>query len=520
MQPTLAQLLAAYPDQMRLVFKNQPLPFHEHAALAAEAALAAHEQGKFWEMHDRLFQNQAALGRRSLEDHAKTLGLDLARFRKALDDSKFREQVAKEAQIANEAGLRGTPSFLINGVAVHGAQPLEYLKAHVERAIARAKGLPLPPEPVRPAPSPSAWTLGNHWPPPRVALPDELLGERVRVPFAIADAPWLGPSKAPVEILYFNDVGCASCSRGKTLVDGLRRTYGDLVRIVAIPLPASRDGWLFAQAAWAAHAQGAFWKLHDRLLSTPETHDREALFRIAGELGLDLDAFRAALEGTHIRSRVEDDVKRVVEAGFRGGPAFVVNGRCADGPVALVLLVEGALKAAGRVPPPLPAPTVVARPQSLAGVLSSAQLFFVEPREEAWAATIEQQLGPVVLRDLRAIDPGVTGVKIECKTSLCRIRWKHSKKRLALRAFTEQVYRAGWIDPRVQVEEVHMAVREQRAYVYGPGAPTAVERNAPQETTEASLARFKSRRAASLFGLRTGRTKAREDLPVELLPKE
>lgn len=76
------------------------------------------------------------------------------------------------------------------------------------------------------------------------------------------------PSKAPVEILYFNDYSCTSCNRSKPWVDGLRRTYGDLVRIVAIPYPVTPEGPLVAQAAWAAHAQGAFWKLHDRLLST------------------------------------------------------------------------------------------------------------------------------------------------------------------------------------------------------------------------------------------------------------
>ena len=88
--PTLRELEKAYPDQIRLVWKHLPLAFHESAPLAAEAALAAGEQGKFWEMHDRLFAAQDRLDLPALEEHARALALDVPSFRAALDGAKFK----------------------------------------------------------------------------------------------------------------------------------------------------------------------------------------------------------------------------------------------------------------------------------------------------------------------------------------------------------------------------------------------------------------------------------------------
>ncbi|HET9957856.1 MAG TPA: thioredoxin domain-containing protein, partial [Polyangiaceae bacterium] len=87
---------AKYSDKVRFVFRQFPLPMHSHAHLAAEAALAANEQGKFWEFHDKLFENQRALDRAALESHAKDAGLNVAQFKKALDDKKHNAQVDED----------------------------------------------------------------------------------------------------------------------------------------------------------------------------------------------------------------------------------------------------------------------------------------------------------------------------------------------------------------------------------------------------------------------------------------
>jgi protein-disulfide isomerase len=118
-----------------VAFKQFPLPMHDKAELAAEAALAANEQGKFWQMHDKLFANQSNLDRPSLESYAKDLGLDLEKFRAALDSGRFKAQIAKDKVQGSSAGVSGTPSFVVNGKLVVGAQPFEEFKRAIDEAL-------------------------------------------------------------------------------------------------------------------------------------------------------------------------------------------------------------------------------------------------------------------------------------------------------------------------------------------------------------------------------------------------
>ncbi|MBI5549412.1 MAG: thioredoxin domain-containing protein, partial [Deltaproteobacteria bacterium] len=129
------QIEQTYGNKVAIVFKQYPLPFHDKAGLAAEAALAAHEQGKFWQMHDKLFANQNALERQSLEKYAQELGLDMAKFRAALDSGKYKEQIKKDMEEGSAAGVSGTPSFVINGKLVVGAQPFEAFKKEIDEAL-------------------------------------------------------------------------------------------------------------------------------------------------------------------------------------------------------------------------------------------------------------------------------------------------------------------------------------------------------------------------------------------------
>lgn len=117
-EPTLAELRKTYGTKIRFVWKNLPLPFHPNAHAAAEAAVEAQSQkgdGAFWKMHDALFEHQEGdgLSRTSLDDYAKTAGLDLKRFDDALDSGKHKKRVDDEAQSANAAGIAGTPTFVI-----------------------------------------------------------------------------------------------------------------------------------------------------------------------------------------------------------------------------------------------------------------------------------------------------------------------------------------------------------------------------------------------------------------------
>jgi len=111
---------------------HQPLPFHDKAHLAAEATMAAHAQGKFWEMHDKLFANNTALGRPELEQYAKEIGLDVTKFKAALDSGAFKARVDADSAAGTKAGASGTPTFFINGRKLVGAQPVEQFKAVID----------------------------------------------------------------------------------------------------------------------------------------------------------------------------------------------------------------------------------------------------------------------------------------------------------------------------------------------------------------------------------------------------
>ncbi|HEX3905569.1 MAG TPA: thioredoxin domain-containing protein [Polyangia bacterium] len=138
--PTVRQLETDYKGKLRIAFKQFPLPFHDKAHLAAEAALAANEQGKFWQMHDKMFANQQALDRPSLEKYAQEIGLDMTKFKAALDSGKFKDKVDAEDKEGAAFGVTGTPTFFVNGTRLVGAQPLEAFKAVIDKELKGSKG--------------------------------------------------------------------------------------------------------------------------------------------------------------------------------------------------------------------------------------------------------------------------------------------------------------------------------------------------------------------------------------------
>ena len=134
--PTLQQIKQEYRDRVRLVFKHNPLPFHAQAMDAHKASLAAGEQGKFWEMHDQLFEDQQALDPDSLKAHAQQLGLDLAAFESAMNSPEVAAKIDADKAQARELGASGTPSFFINGRFLSGAQPYEVFRERIEAELA------------------------------------------------------------------------------------------------------------------------------------------------------------------------------------------------------------------------------------------------------------------------------------------------------------------------------------------------------------------------------------------------
>lgn len=113
---TIEQVLKEYPNDVKFVFKQFPLVrIHPQATPAAKASLAAHKQGKFWEMHDKLFANQKQLDNDSLKRYAQELGLDMAKFEADMNSPEIAKQVEDEMKQANTNQVTGTPTLFVNG---------------------------------------------------------------------------------------------------------------------------------------------------------------------------------------------------------------------------------------------------------------------------------------------------------------------------------------------------------------------------------------------------------------------
>jgi protein-disulfide isomerase len=114
-QPTLRQVLQAYPNEVKLVYKDFPLSFHQHARNAAKAARAAGEQGKYWEMHDLIFEKYSSLTVEMFKEFAAKLNLDMNRFASDFSSNKYDNLIQQDMNLGRKAGVAGTPTLFMNG---------------------------------------------------------------------------------------------------------------------------------------------------------------------------------------------------------------------------------------------------------------------------------------------------------------------------------------------------------------------------------------------------------------------
>jgi protein-disulfide isomerase len=131
--------LEAYPNDVRFVYKNYPLPFHKNAMPAAKAAVAAGRQGKFWEMHDKIFENYRALNDDFYAKAAGELGLDVEKFKKDFEAPETQALISEEMKQAQAASVRGTPTIFINGKKPQG-RSLELYKGIIDGILKEKKG--------------------------------------------------------------------------------------------------------------------------------------------------------------------------------------------------------------------------------------------------------------------------------------------------------------------------------------------------------------------------------------------
>lgn len=133
---TMDQVAQQYGDKVKIAFKHFPLDFHRQAKPASIAALAAGEQGKFWEMHDKLFENQKALDKDSMMKYAQEIGLNMAKFKADIESDTVKKAVETDDAEAQRVGANGTPTMFINGEKFVGAQPFDAFKSKIDEKLA------------------------------------------------------------------------------------------------------------------------------------------------------------------------------------------------------------------------------------------------------------------------------------------------------------------------------------------------------------------------------------------------
>ena len=301
---TVKQLLKEYKGKIRVVFKHFPLSFHKDAHLAAQASMAAHEQGKFWPYHDKLFANIRNLKKNDLIRYARDLKLDIGKFKAALDSGKYKKYVDKDLASASSAGANGTPTFIINGNKVVGAQPISAFKRVIDAVLAGKK-------------------VPSNAPPRRPTRPSGPVKVNVK------GAPSFGPANAKVTVVAFSDFQCPFCSRGAKVIDQIKKEYKGKVKVVFKHLPLSfhKDAHLAAQASMAANEQGKFWAYHDKLFANMRNLKKADLIKYAGQLKLNVSKFKAALDSGKFKKYVDNDASEAGRVGADGTPTFFINGQ-------------------------------------------------------------------------------------------------------------------------------------------------------------------------------------------------
>ncbi len=351
--PALKQLDEAFPGKLRWSFKHNPLPFHQRALPAALAVEAAREQkgdAGFWAMHDRLFESAPALDQAALEKAATAVGLDLPRFRAALEGKAAEPRIRRDQAAVTALGASGTPAFFINGRKLSGAQPFESFRAVVAEELQKAEALVAggtPPSQVyaklqegaatapvmvaQPGAAPGAPPPPAQ-PPAQPAAPAPSPYKKVTVR---ADDPARGPADARLTIVLFSDFQCPFCGRVEPTLKQLEETFKGKVRVVwkQQPLPMHPNAMPAALASEAAREQGKFWPYHARLFQNQNALSQADLEKAAVDTRLDLRRFKASMAGPLAKARVEEDQRLAGQVGANGTPNMFFNCRQVVGAV-------------------------------------------------------------------------------------------------------------------------------------------------------------------------------------------
>jgi protein-disulfide isomerase len=323
--PSLEQVLRNNSSNVQLILKHIPLSIHPDSALAHQAALAAAEQGKFWQMNDLLFTHQKKIKLPDLLEYARQLNLNLPLFQKRLQSGYYKTAIASDWNMAESLGVESTPTFFVNGQKLVGEQTPEQLQSAIEGRTA--------PVPSGPAASVASLDLSH--------------------------SPFLGPANAPITIVEFSDLQCPFCARVVPTIKALMAQYPTQIKFVFknFPLDFHADSRLAHQAALAAAEQGKFWEMHDLVFANQESMKRNNLFQKARLLHLDMEKFSADLDSEKIKNQIDSDRQSGAALRVDGTPTFYINSLQYSGAISLEKFqtaVNQELISLGRLVPVVP----------------------------------------------------------------------------------------------------------------------------------------------------------------------
>lgn len=328
---TLSQLETRYGEKLRIVFKNNPLPFHKRAEPAAQLVLEAQAQkgsAGFWKVHDALFSANGKIDDSDLENIAKAAGLNVKTAMAAIAGHKHQKHIEADQDLAEDLEARGTPAFFINGRRLSGAQPIEKFEAIINEELTRAEGL------LKQGTQAAKVyeTLQKQATPPKGP-------PLINVPAPGKDSPSKGPNNAKITIQVFSDFQCPFCKKVEPTLDEVLKAYPNQVRIVWRNMPltsihAKAD--LAAEAAMEVFRQkgaDAFWKIHDKIFADQQNNglERNQLEAFASDLGADMAQLKTALDQGTQKAAIERDKKIAEGAGVKSTPTIIVNGYLISG---------------------------------------------------------------------------------------------------------------------------------------------------------------------------------------------
>lgn len=356
---TLTELLEAYgPEQLRLIVKHTPLPFHKRGVKAAAATQAVYELAGgevFLAYVRRLFESPDNLSDSALAGRARELGITSESYQAALTSERVQTKVRADLELAERVGVNGVPAFYINGASIVGAMPKADFVAiidHELRASQELLRLGVAPEAV------FAQRVEVNWAPPEA---ESAAYEQVAYRVPVGTSPTIGPANAAVTIVEFADFECPFCQRAHETIETLMAKHPGQIRWVMKHNPLAFHPLAVPAAITALQIRqrkgdAEYWMALEKFYAAPKLSNG-LLNQVAAEHGVEVATTESSPDAW-LLAQLQADQDLAMDLDAQGTPHFFVNGRRLAGAQPLsvfeALVGEEIIKAAalGRVDDP------------------------------------------------------------------------------------------------------------------------------------------------------------------------